>query len=267
MRKIYRLCVVLLLLCVPFAPAWAQEWQELPGSPPLFYKTVKPAGTARAPVAIMLHAGGGLDTDQTASFNRWSAWMAERGVASVILDSYRGRGLRNYHYSGDMKAFVAMVRERASDARRMLAFLRQSDWADGSRLLLFGQSQGAMAAGVMNFETPERAPTIAFYTGCDPKYFDTVAPSKNNPPTLWLLGDADTVTRASACVAMHQDMGQRGGNADSIKIVVFPGAYHTFDWQAPSRPFGQHTLQYNKEAHDGSKREIEAFLKQQGWIR
>jgi dienelactone hydrolase len=215
----------------------------------------------------MLHGGGGLETDQTAAFNKWAAWLAERGVASVILDSFRGRGMQNYHYTGDRNAYRAVLRERANDAQRMLALLRQSDWADGARLFLFGQSQGAIAAGFMNFETPERAPTIAFYNGCDPKYFDAVPASKNNPPTLWLLGDADSVARPSNCIAMHEDMGRRGGNADSIKVVVFPGAHHTFDWQAPSRQWGPHTLQYNKAADEGSKREIEAFLRQQGWIR
>lgn len=270
MHKLQRLCALILVLCLPFGPAWAQHWQEMPAqgsAPPLFYKVIKPATTGRAPVAIMLHGGGGMDADQTAAFNKWSAWLAERGVASVILDSYRGRGLQSFHYSGDMKSFRAMLTERANDARRILAWLRASDWADASRLFLFGQSQGASVASVMNFETPERAAVVAFYIGCDPKYFDNQPPPKNNPPSLWLLGESDTVTRAANCVTLHQQMAQRGGNADSIKVVVFPGAHHTFDWQAPMRMWGQNKLEYSKAADDGSRREIDAFLKQLGWVK
>lgn len=236
------------------------------GQPELHVSVVKASTAGRAPVAIMLHGGGGLDASQTAAFADWSSWLATHGVASVIVDSFRGRGIANFHFTGNRDAYLAMIANRVVDARRTIEWLRMTSWADPAKVLVFGQSQGAIVGTHMSLETDVRAPQIAFYNGCDANYFASKPASANYPPSLWLLGGADEVARSNWCETFVKRMAEKGGNASAIKLIVFPDAHHTFDWQQPRRMWGNRMLEFNKAAYDGSRQAIISFLQAHGYI-
>jgi len=235
----------------------AQEWTQIPGAPPVYVQATRPAA-AKAPIVVMLHGGGGLDKDQVNAFAKWSRWLASLGVGSVIVDSFRGRGLQNFQSTGDRTAYMAMLLQRASDLRRVVDWARTQPWVDAQRIAIFGQSQGAIAATVNAVETSRGLPEIAFYTGCDARYFDSHPVPSTYPPSLWLLGADDKVTPAVDCEAFRARM---GGVGQSIKIIVFPGATHAFDWEAPERVWNGRTLRYSAAADNGAKAAITDFLR------
>jgi dienelactone hydrolase len=58
-----------------------------------------------------------------------------------------------------------------------------------------------------------------------------------------------------------------GAAGQNIKVIVFPGATHTFDWEAPERAWNGNTLRYNAAADNGAKAAITDFLRAQRFIQ
>src|ERR1700740_2658454 len=84
-----------LVVSMTAAAAMAADPDKLPakaGTPDLYISVVHPRASGPVPTAILLHGGTGLrDRNQADSIKQWSAWLAERGMASLVIDSQRGR--------------------------------------------------------------------------------------------------------------------------------------------------------------------------------
>lgn len=248
---------------IPARAAVAQQTMTLPGSPPLGFQVIRQSD-AKSPVVIMLHGGGGLDADQSAAFRKWSAWFANLGVTSVVIDSFGGRGLQSFHSTGDRTAYMSMLRNRVGDVQRLVNWLQAQPWVDPQRIALFGQSQGGSVAEIAALESGLQLPQILFYPGCDPKYFDSHALPASYPVSLWLLGEQDRVTPAKACQALLARMGTA---ARSTKVITFAGAHHTFDWPVAERNWNGSTLRYDATADNAAQSAIIAFLRSGGFIQ
>jgi dienelactone hydrolase len=241
---------------------------EQAGAPTIYYSIVRPEGVGKVPVVIMLHGGDGLETYQRASFAQWAEWFKARKFASIVIDSFRGRGLSQFNYfPGQRDAYVNMLRQRATDLARTIEWLKTTDWADPSRLLIFGESQGAIVAGLAAVERSVRLPQIDMYLGCNPAYWNDHPPPKDYPPSLWLLGEQDGVTPPKACIEARKRMAELGGNADAIKLIVLPGAFHAFDFPGVNGTFQGVHVEYSASAVEASRNAIDQFLAGLGWSR
>jgi dienelactone hydrolase len=86
-------------------------------------------------------------------------------------------------------------------------------------------------------------------------------------PTLILIGERDDWTPAVECRNMvdgRDDWGisRQGAEGAPIKLVVYPGAYHSFDvpnLQAPTEFLG-HRLEFNQQATERSTVALHEFL-------
>ncbi|WP_147157474.1 dienelactone hydrolase family protein [Reyranella soli] len=259
----FKLVVLAIALALHAASAEAQEWTPIPGTPPVYVQPIKPAATP-APIVIMLHGGSGLDTDQVNAFAKWSSWLSSQGVGALIVDSYRGRNLRQFQSTGDRTAYMAMLRQRVGDLQRVVDWARSQPWIDQQRIATFGQSQGAIVATLAALETTLRLPEIGFYNGCDARYFDSKPVPTSYPPSLSLLGADDKVTPAANCEALRARMGTAG---QAIRLIVFPGATHTFDWYAAERTWNGNTVRYSTSADQGAQAAIADFLRSRRFIR
>ena len=77
-------------------------------------------------------------------------------------------------------------------------------------------------------------------------------------PTLVLIGERDDWSRAAACRGI--DAPQRNGSP--VKLVIYPGAYHSFDLPRPGRRYFGHWLEYNAAADEAAAQETKLFLAQ-----
>ncbi len=81
-------------------------------------------------------------------------------------------------------------------------------------------------------------------------------------PTLVLIGELDDWVPAKDCLEM---MARRSGEGASLRLVVYPGAYHAFDAASlrnkPRTMFGHH-LEYNEAAERAAWTETVAALRQ-----
>jgi len=139
---------------VPSAPAAAPAAVRPPGvsERDVTFKTIDgapypatlclPAGTAPAPVVVLVHGSGPQDRDETIGPNkpfRDIAWgLAERGIATLRFDKRTNAFPKSY--KGSLES------ESIDDAVDAVTFLQQADGIDRSKVYVLGHSLGGLAA-------------------------------------------------------------------------------------------------------------------------
>jgi hypothetical protein len=188
-----------------------------------------PAGLdRRVPVVIFLHGSSGLGLK---AIGEWQAWLAGLGIASVAPDSFALPDRLTYTSPIAKNVYEQIHALRASEIGLALAAVRQSSWADTSRLVLAGTSEGA--AAVARAGDAELAGRIVFSWSCEDNYFveshrTQVVP---NQPLLNVISSVDPyfsqknpwLGNAAAkghCAAALAD-------SKTATIVLIPGAPHT----------------------------------------
>jgi dienelactone hydrolase len=233
---------------------------ENPLASPLPLQGILRQTSAASPAAavVLLHSCNGnwrrLD-------ERWGRLISSWGYVTLTVDSFGPRGLKNTCGSN---APVPL----AFDAYRALNYLAQQPSVDAARVAMLGFSQG----GWLALSSVERGlieqiaknkfqAAIAFYPPC--------LGFKDNMtvPTLVLIGELDDWARASECrnlVEGRDDYGisRHKGDGVPIKLIVYPGAYHSFDAPGLKTPvqFLGHHLEFNQAATDRSIEAVREFL-------
>ena len=218
----------------------------------------QPSAASPAPAVVLLHSCNGnwqrLD-------ERWGRLISSWGYVTLTVDSFGPRGLKNTCGSN---APVPL----AFDAYRALNFLTQQPSVDPARVAMLGFSQGGWLAlssvergSIERIAKNKFRAAIAFYPPC--------LGFKDNMtvPTLVLIGELDDWARASECrnlVEGRDDYGisRRSGDGVPIKLIVYPGAYHSFDapgLKTPAQFLGHHP-EFNQTATDHSIAAVREFL-------
>jgi dienelactone hydrolase len=149
----------------------------------------------------------------------------------------------------------------AFDAYAALDWLAQQNFVDPDRVALLGFSMGGIAtldsieAGPGSIERAKprhfRA-AIAYYPGCEDRA------GVMTVPTLILVGDKDDWTPASYCREM---VARRDGKGSPVKLVVYPGATHAFNFPGAARQYLGHQMAYDPQATADSWRQVHDFLR------
>ena len=218
----------------------------------------QPSAASPSPAVVLLHSCNGnwqrLD-------ERWGRLISSWGYVTLTVDSFGPRGLKNTCGSN---APVPL----AFDAYRALNFLTQQPSVDPARVAMLGFSQGGWLAlssvergSIERIAKNKFRAAIAFYPPC--------LGFKDNMtvPTLVLIGELDDWARASECrnlVEGRDDYGisRRSGDGVPIKLIVYPGAYHSFDapgLKTPAQFLGHHP-EFNQTATDHSIAAVREFL-------
>ncbi len=212
-----------------------------------------PNRTGASAAVVLLHSCNGnwrrLD-------ERWGRVIASWGYVTLTIDSSANSNCRN-----------AAV-ELAQDAYRALNFLVQHPAVDPARVAALGFSQGGWLAmssverGVIEqTSTNKFRAVVAFYPPCR-QFKDNMT-----VPTLILVGELDDWSTARECrslVERRDDYGisRDGARGVPIKLIVLPGAYHSFDSPNLTTPvnFLGHHLEFNQAATDQSVAAVREFL-------
>lgn len=212
-----------------------------PTSGTAFYAFRTPAGPGPFPAIVLLHTCAGVRPH----LHTWAGRLADRGYASVIVDSFTPRGGPACHGTQHFPATLDQVTE---DSFAALAHLRSRPDIDAGRIGVMGFSYGASASLRTSSARYRRAApgggfraAVAFYPLCVPYRADqpptSVERSTNlfddiETPTLVLMGaaDNDTPNVAQNCAAKVEQL-RRAGRP--IAIHMYPGAGHVFDVHHP----------------------------------
>jgi dienelactone hydrolase len=212
----------------------------------------KPEGDGPFPAVIYLHGCSGLSKSAR---KRFSELLTGWGYVSLAVDSFATRGIK--------EACDRPMPDRQADAWGAMLYLSKLPFVDRERIAVLGSSQGAIIAmrlasthDVKLFDVPDGLnfeAAVAFYPTC------SVASRRLAIPTLILIGELDDWTPARNC---EQWMELRKEGGAPVKLVVYPGAYHAFDFPGlhnGTRRLG-HWLQYDAEAARSSTAETHDFL-------
>ena len=188
-----------------------------------------PAGaTPRVPVVVFLHGSSGLGLK---AIEEWQRWLGGLGIASIAPDSFALPDRITYTSPVGVDTYERIHALRASEIEFALAALRSAPWADTSRLVLAGTSEGATAVarhGGDGFRA-----RVVYSWSCEPNYFvreprTAVTPGR---PVLNIISASDPYFSPSN--PWLGNPAAKGHCADALKgnrdavIVLLEQAPHT----------------------------------------
>jgi dienelactone hydrolase len=222
-----------------------------------------PRGAGPFPAVILLHGCLGIVPASRERLLEYSSWYADRGYAGLILDSFASRGVSTLCLGGEPGPLT-----RALDAYRALEYLAGLGSIDPRRVVLQGHSHGgATVLTALDDLTAEMAGTplrfaagVAYYPPCA---YGSAMSAEFYTPVLILIGAKDDWTPAATCEQLRAR--QEAQAPGRVRLNVYPGATHSFDFNAPPRrnQYG-HYLAYDPDpdATRDAARRVETFLRE-----
>ena len=193
------------------------KWRDLPAPTRL-----------RVPVVVFLHGSSGLGLK---AIEEWQRWLADMGVASVAPDSFALPDRLTYTSPIAKPMYERIHALRASEIALAVAAVKASAWADPTRLVLAGTSEGATA--VARYTGTEFAGRIVYAWSCEDNYFveshRTAIPA--DQPFLNVISISDPFF--SPANAWLGNAAARGHCGDAVRgskvatVVLIAGAPHT----------------------------------------
>ena len=186
----------------------------------------------KVPAAVLLHGSDGLTELQT----RYARALVERGVATLVIDSFSGREIQSTIGNQNILAADAMV----VDAYAALALLSTHPRIDSQSIAVIGWSKGGIASlwsarksFRRRFATTGQqfAAHVAFYPWCGEREADIVL---TGAPLLVLSGALDDWSGARPCIDYVEQAKMAGYDA---RIVVYQNAHHGFDYDGSFHTF------------------------------
>jgi dienelactone hydrolase len=235
------------------------SFQSVASSDQLPATLIKPDGEGPFPAVVIVHDCSGLGSRSSGAPMRWAQELVQQGYVVLIPDSFAPRGFPNGVCTVPAHQSIAVSGNvRARDAYGALATLRQYPYVDGKRIGIMGGSHGGMTTLAAMVSVKESNPLaeakrngfaagISLYPNCGLSYgeWKTVRQSKDfgpvvsysgvyKPigPVLILAGEKDDWTPAEDCRQMTEASRKEG---HPVEIIVYPGAYHSFDSTMPVR--------------------------------
>lgn len=218
-----------------------------------------PAKAGPVPALVIHHRSGGA-TD--AREGRYAREMAAMGVAGVVIDSFKPRGVRSTIQ--DQSAVVTA--DFNLDALRILTALAGNSRIDRTRIGITGFSKGGVSslmaaheriiAGASIPAGLRYALHVPFYPACFAHYYK---PKTTGAPIYMLIGGADSYVGVEPCTTYASALQAAGAR---LEVKIYPNAAHGFDSTGAPwfDPMGENTSQcVFTEQPDGS------FLSRQGF--
>ena len=182
----------------------------------------------RVPVVLFMHGSSGLALK---AIGDWQQWLARQGIASVAPDSFALPDHVTYKSPISKADYERIHALRASEIAPTLLALQSQAWADTSKLVLAGTSEGAVP--VARYAGNEFAARMLFAWSCETNYF--VEEPRNafskTQPVLNIISQTDPFF--SPTNAWLGNSAAKGHCADALKdnqrasVLLIPGAPHT----------------------------------------
>lgn len=187
-----------------------------------------PKTQAKAPVVVFLHGSSGINNK--IGLDKWQEWLAKEGIASFMFDSMTLENRITYKSPADKEIYEKVHSLRSSEIKIALDALKNTEWADTSKLFLAGTSEGAVA--VARYEGKDFLGKIINSWSCEENYFvKEHKTALNDTPVLNLISDQDKYfsqknsylgneNAAGNCSATY-------GDKKNAIVLLLPNAPHT----------------------------------------
>ena len=236
-------------------------------APPIAMSVVRPDGAGPFPAIVWMHSCAGV-VRGARHVEDWTRRLLKMGYLVAIPDSFSERG-----YPSGVCGNGALVtaETRAGDAYAALRSLESRTDVIADRIGLIGFSHGGwtvlaamdegVAARVRDGARHGFAAAVAFYPECAAGSW--IRAYRASAPLLILSGELDDWTPAAPCRRLADVTRAQG---QPVSIVVYPGAYHSFDTYNPvmripeARQGRGATIGGDNRAREDSIKQVEAFF-------
>jgi dienelactone hydrolase len=181
----------------------------------------------RVPIVVFMHGSSGLELK---AIGEWQLWLATLGVASIAPDSFALPDRITYKSPIGKDVYEKIHALRASEITLAIQLIKSVPWADTSRLVLAGTSEGGPA--VARYEGNEFAGRMLYSWSCENNYFvENHRTALLTQPVLNVMSSTDVFFSPSN--TWLGNAAAKGFCADALKdnkqasIVLIPGAPHT----------------------------------------
>lgn len=196
---------------------YAGKWKDAPA-----------ASAQKVPVVIFLHGSSGLGLPAIGEFMRW---LGSLGFAAVAPDSFALPGRVTYKSPIDKASYERIHELRASEIVPTVRAVATMPWADASRLVLIGTSEGSVP--VARHAGAEFAARVLYAWSCEPNYF--VESPRNafadGKPVLNIISATDPFfSRSNGWLGNPAAVGHCGAalkGHPAASVLLIPDAPHT----------------------------------------
>ncbi len=185
-----------------------------------------PQGASRpTPAAVLIHGSDGVTRLQ----HQYAEWLSRRGIAALVVDSFRPRHVSNTIGKQQLVSSYSMV----ADAFAALSALSRMPDIDVEKIFVIGWSKGGVVADWASRQRYRRAFAsanlefaghVAFYPWCGEQETEI---SITGAPLLFLVGAKDDWVGSQACENYVERVRDSGHRAN---LLVFDDAHHGFDY-------------------------------------
>ncbi|MFI4999192.1 MAG: alpha/beta hydrolase [Reyranellales bacterium] len=202
---------------VTHGPAYFGPWKDMP----------RTAGDP-VPVVVFLHGSSGLSLK---AIGEWQKWLSSLGIASVAPDSFALADRVTYTSPIAKDIYERIHALRSSEIPLAAAALKGAAWADQSRIVLAGASEGGPA--VARNDGSEFAARIIYAWSCEDNYFVDAHGTRVivEQPVLNVISATDPFfSRSNAWLGNTSANGHCAAalrEAKHATVVLVPQAPHT----------------------------------------
>ena len=196
----------------------------------------KPNNTEIMPAVILLHGCAGLEKYKYKfswnSLKQHAKILNENKYVTLIIDSH---GSRKINYEKALRKSCNLnalgFYERTGDVYGAVKFLQSKDYINKDKIIVFGQSQGAMVVlnslNSANYNDKYKiAAGIGYYPHCAyPKIPDSLY-----APIILFTGGKDNVTPEKLCINYVNNMKNKSESIFIPKIISYENGHHAFDY-------------------------------------
>ena len=185
----------------------------------------RPNVEGRVPSAVIINSSGGVSAHTDHFYARL---LAEHGVAALVVDSFRPRGVRETMSNQRL----VNQSQSAADAVGGFRWLAGQSWSDSNRIIVLGLSRGGAAALDVAVDTYR----INFLQARDVRFAAHIAISPacmiqnqnartTGAPIFFQLSELDDLDPIQPCLEYMERM--RAAGNYNVRLAVYPGVHHT----------------------------------------
>lgn len=179
------------------------------------------------PAMVIIEGLGGLIDAREPAYGRW---LADRGIATLVVDSFGTRNADDKSHA--MRALLVTESMMLADAFAGLDYLREHPAIDGDRVGLMGFSYGGMVSVLAAYRQVRDlcahddgafAAHVSYY-GCSVPRLDE--PAATGAPVLIMTGELDRNISLERSKEIADDLARGGA---PVTFHAFPGTHHQWD--------------------------------------
>jgi len=184
-----------------------------------------PVGTtAKFPAVILVHGSGGIG----AAMDMWIHHLNQAGIATLVVDSFSGRGIVSTVQDQTQLGSLAMM----VDAYKALELISTHPRIDAKHIYVMGFSKGAVAS-IFSASTrfkklyagqAQFAGHIGLYTPCNTRYLGDT--DVTGAPMRLFHGITDDYVNIIPCRGFVEELKKKGVD---ITLTEFPDSDHSYD--------------------------------------